>query len=460
MKKLLPLSIALVGLLFSACSNLAVEERSGFQGTGHITKSADDKGVSEFALSSADLDNYINYKKLLFKSKGENNKVKSVDPLEFDGDTLLYIFNFDNGWEIISADKRTTRVVSHCDIGNFSIDECIPAVRVWIEGLASDIAVATEYLNTQQDYQGEVSDNIAFWNLIAGSIMGTKPVPGNYVLVGVSESEVLYDSIPHLITTQWHQGAPFNRFCPLKTDGINRAPAGCVAIAGAQMTYFLHNKLSLNLSVPDSAYCHNNVPTNNPQVSYYNWSSSLWSQMATNESNAAGLIMLIGQMIGINYTNDESTGYIEDLKNDFFPFYNIDCDYCNQNNYDSTIIINQLNAGMPLIAAATDVQSREAHAFIIDRYKRYRVQTRFDYVWEYVGNPTGPLPYVAPYSTYSYGSPYIKEIGMNWGWYDGAFNDWWFTLFSTGWHLEGEDNSGNPQAYDFDDHRVLVYNFN
>lgn len=34
MKKHLLLSIVLVGLLYSSCSNLAVDERSGFQGTG------------------------------------------------------------------------------------------------------------------------------------------------------------------------------------------------------------------------------------------------------------------------------------------------------------------------------------------------------------------------------------------------------------------------------------------
>lgn len=42
---------------------------------------------------------------------------------------------------------------------------------------------------------------------------------------------------PHL-STKWHQGEPFNDWCPIKSDGRdpnNRAPAGCVTIAVAQI---------------------------------------------------------------------------------------------------------------------------------------------------------------------------------------------------------------------------------
>lgn len=459
MKKLLPLSIALVGLLYSACSNLAVEERSGFQGTGHITKSADDKGVSEFALSSADLDNYINYKKLLFKSKGENNKVKSVDPLEFDGDTLLYIFNFDNGWEIISADKRTTRVVSHCDIGNFSIDECIPAVRVWIEGIASDIKYIKSSPRILDAHIEEVAANLRFWDLLDGRIEGDGGLVGgnphylgHYELVDVIEYPEVYDSISHLITTRWHQETPYNNCCPL-IPGSSRihSVAGCVAIAGAQMLNYLNSHWSLSLAIPDSADCSGDA--NNWIPHFYNISSDTWSHIAVDSCKAAPLVFWIGTSVQTDYGTNGSSAYTADLQG-FFRSHSIYCQY--GAGLSPSALFANLHNGLPCIVQSTSILNSgdsATHTFIIDRFNWLRTVTQYCYEWVFDEVSTGILPYFPPTYSYSYDSPYYGEIGMNWGWNDPESDAMWF-MPSGNWITEDDDESLN-WIYD----RRFLYNF-
>ena len=42
----------------------------------------------------------------------------------------------------------------------------------------------------------------------------------------------------------------YNIYCPLKSDNFWHAPAGCVAIAGAQILYYLNHKFGVPATAP------------------------------------------------------------------------------------------------------------------------------------------------------------------------------------------------------------------
>ena len=56
--------------------------------------------------------------------------------------------------------------------------------------------------------------------------------------MGISTSD-------HLIKTNWGQKDPWNSSVPFVDGSTAKCVAGCVAISGAQMMYFLHNKLGV-----------------------------------------------------------------------------------------------------------------------------------------------------------------------------------------------------------------------
>lgn len=116
---------------------------------------------------------------------------------------------------------------------------------------------------------------------------------------------------------------------------------------------------------------------------------------------------------------------------------------------------------MPVLLRANSLLSKDAkgkagHAFIADRYKRSRMVTRNYYVWVYdTYPPNTPIPMVKDKIEYTYSSPKISMIGMNWGWgYDYYSPDEWFSL-------TGDWICHNPQMsmYNWNINRKMIYNF-
>ena len=55
----------------------------------------------------------------------------------------------------------------------------------------------------------------------------------------------------------WDQGEPYNEFCPWVTSDMKeRAPAGCVAVAGAEVLYYLHNRYGVPVNMVSEGYCN------------------------------------------------------------------------------------------------------------------------------------------------------------------------------------------------------------
>jgi len=234
-------------------------------------------------------------------------------------------------------------------------------------------------------------------------------------------------------------------------------PAGCVAIAGSQMLYYLHSKDGIPITSPASGSCTGHVYDNSYVQSFWNFSSSTWSAMQTprtyiSDIYAALLVGDVGKKLNMSYAWNGSGAYTSDLKDDVFQPYGWNCVYSNA--YLSNKIVSNLQNGFPVVCAG-DREDRGinkiGHAFLVDRYKRYRTKTTSYYEWEYDDpNYPGLLPNIRPKTEISYGSPHISYYGMNWGQWNTTANASWCSLSGV-WQY----NNLPPYQYD----RKMVYDF-
>ena len=221
------------------------------------------------------------------------------------------------------------------------------------------------------------------------------------------------------------------------------------------MLFFLHNKLSVPANAPDSASCTGYVGAGNyNQIVVPINSSTTWNYMLNNSINdkgcysAAILIADVGKRVGVVYGNGESSASMWDLPNTVFSAYGISCILAT--TYSTSTINQSLRNGMPIIIRADGFPNgTDGHCFIIDGYRRYWVVYTYQYEWVWDEPAPGP-PFFnyPPYNVVTYGSPYITDYRMNWGW-GGLHNADYFAV-SGNWIVD-DDN--------FIYNRSYLYNF-
>ena len=91
----------------------------------------------------------------------------------------------------------------------------------------------------------------------------------------------------------------------------------------------------------------------------------------------------------------------------------------------------------------------EGHCFIADRYKTIQqvIKNTYFWVWDVIP-PLTPLPVIDDKIEYTYSSPTITMIGMNWGWGYNSYSEWYSP---TGDWIKGNHN--------WNINRKMVYGF-
>lgn len=408
-----------------------------------------------------------------YLTKGSmTSKSPTITPFVFQDETVYYIVNYpeNRGWQVFSSDRRTPAILAEGYSGQFSLDTTNEGAVYWMMCVAQDMYKVRHTETSSLSFTSEeIEANIHFWTKEPmRSQIPDEEDEGHWWGSTTTITEP-YDSIPHLTITQWDQGGPYNQYCPLKTDGTShRAPAGCTAIAGAQMLYYLHEKWGIPQSMASSASCVGNI--DNYTMSQWNFTTTVWDEMATdyylialwNQDDFPESVMIahIGQLVGTEYGNNSSAASIADLVENVFNHFGIDCDY---GSFSENTVKSNLLSGFPIIASACRQWypnwnlSIPGHSFLIDGYKRTRVKTTTHYTF-IPDDPEHYDPSSHPdYDNVTYSSPVISYIKMNWGintqWYiNGApyntsiLNDGWYTLTGD-WVVEDGGNQYNYQYY-------------
>lgn len=171
----------------------------------------------------------------------------SIEPVCDRADTLLYIVNYEKGWELLSADKRAPRVISFSESGSFSQEDLAsnPAVKAIYDGVMDQVKYLKENPNLEIENASDDWDDLR-------SITEHE----SWVLIGTqtTEIELLQD---HLTTTRWGQSNNWALKSPSTDSSLStKCPTGCGPVAAAQLLYYLH----YYYNVPEKTYgdCINN----------------------------------------------------------------------------------------------------------------------------------------------------------------------------------------------------------
>lgn len=257
-----------------------------------------------------------------------------------DVEVSFYLINYEDneGFAMVSTDNRATPVYAYSDEGNLTpYDlENNPGLQIFMEG-------------TIENYQNEVASPRMPPDPInrPDSIITDLPMPtvvynGEVYYLGITTEDIVKEP---LLTTYWHQNAPYGNDCP---NGIG----GCAPLAAAQiMAYHKY---------PAQFYGHT-----------YNWDAITATPTlpagSTGAIAAAGLIYDIAEAAGAVYDTWTTDIYTTHQIRNAIWFFSYNCS--EPLSYDEESIMGDINDEQPILITGFDNRG-EGHAWVIDGYKR------------------------------------------------------------------------------------------
>jgi len=265
-------------------------------------------------------------------------------------DTLFYIFNANNAYVLISADKRCQPVLAFSDKTTFQTNNIIPPVQMWMGNYAAQIQSLKQQnvLRPHREWLAVLQPQKDFDNDI--------------------------EAVAPLLTSQWGQGVNYNYYCPKDEDGTNgRCVTGCVATAMAQLIYYFRFP---DTGMASYSYTHDTYGTlsaNFGQTKYdYDAMTDKPDQINLPMSL---LIHHCGVAVDMVYGPNASGMYNHKAAYALRTYFK----YSPQTAYvfrDTTLmdwdslIVTHLNKNIPLYYAGWSVPDTNGHGFVCDGYQK------------------------------------------------------------------------------------------
>lgn len=330
-------------------------------------------------------------------------EVQSIKPYVMENDTVMYIVNYqeEKGWKVISGDKRTTALLACSAKGNLDINDLHPGISVWLERMGESIVALRKV--PQIETTGE---NIELWQRIdsymelkcireemSEELQTTRSNQYHWELMSISDIQTGSTLYGPYTRTCWGQNEPWNRCVPSCSPTLPvKCPAGCLAVAGAQMLYYLHYKIE----VPQYAYrqglCQgwaSSVQDQSYTFQFSNPDATIWDLMPLKKiypitqyaDYVSTLIGNVGYSIKTIYTFEGSSA----LNSDLVKYFNNNNIVCTYENYNEDKVLSSLRNEMPVIVTAfgTPKPGSSAnsgrHSWIIDGFEIKRYKTIYTY---------------------------------------------------------------------------------
>ena len=262
----------------------------------------------------------------------------------------LSVYTDGQHFVVISRDDRFPEVLAY-GTGDFKAEELNSSVKWWLEaterGLAEGKRTARSFLRA-----------------------------------------ATYQPVAEILTTKWNQDSPYNNYAPsLKLYNGQKAPAGCVAIAMAQVMNHFQYPASAKFEgyyyqegVSDEVY-QGNVDSKYswPYKDYYNYyypeGSNDYVKVNTSmrEGNLiATLCRDCAYAVNMTYTYDGSGAQTYDLAQnviDHFAYSKVGCHFYDSRYYSAdewhALVYDELMRGYPLIYSGYNPNGG-GHAFVVD----------------------------------------------------------------------------------------------
>ena len=409
--------------MFASCSSHYDEIDEVVDQSVILTKSANGTSTSIDVIYDVDLKLLKKYLRL----SGKDKKQHSIQPLQLDGSILAYCIQYEEGWEIISADKRCAPVMISsemgvCNVEDFDVQGVLEHINNVRKNNSENIIPTWEIIQSNGKHSNmraltrgggsEESFTIGMWRVI------------DTVLV----EEV--EEIPHIIKANWDQGEPWNN-CMRYIGMDMHAELGSLTVAAGQIIHHYRKTNPMSLGFPIEAYPSTVRTGFNTDLNPHEVDATRWPLMALNENDqdtasvAIMLTYLEQEIMGLGVDPDNNS-YNIDGNNCPFSWGNLLYDRYNRYNFDE--IYSSLLIGSPVcVCASLSLNTTKSmHAYIIDRYKKtdtyYAITCRWDpdYIVsedEYYSND--PEMFIESASSdekvFTKGLCTYTYWGMNWG---------------------------------------------
>lgn len=226
--------------------------------------------------------------------------------------------------------------------------------------------------------------------------------------------------IPILLTTKWHQNAPYNDMSPIVVDGNIKSLAGCVAIAASQIVYYWHkdNPSSTFYDTPIYSYGKAPVTYSVPAGTRYNWElikNFYTDKNSANERESVALLTyVVGTSAWLQYSATGTGGQINDVITPFSTQFrlNSNAKYCLKSKYSQQeweqLLYDNLMINQPILySGGAEVGG---HAVVIDGYDAKLNLFHFNFGWGGEGDGFYTVDDITGMNGYNYGQSCVCDI--------------------------------------------------
>jgi hypothetical protein len=262
----------------------------------------------------------------------------------------FYIFNFNEGFAIVSAEKYEHPILAYSKTDEFVLESAPEGIQLWLERTKESIDLIRQgSIDTKNVTLPEW--NIARREAVPASVAAklAPPAPG-------CQPTSTSTSVGPLMTTTWDQGCGYNSYCPLVLSGgaCGRAWTGCVATATAQVMRYWKKPAMYNWAAMPNTY---------------------------GNSDVALLMSDVGVSVGMSYGGDGSGAKTENipgaLKNTFgytsasSISYGLSSYSTVQNNlyYKRPVVLSGYHTKKTFLGVT--VGYADGHAWVCDGYNEY-----------------------------------------------------------------------------------------
>ena len=283
-----------------------------------------------------------------FQSRQEST-VRCADIQAAHGDTLLYIFNSERSFVVISGDERTVPVLAYSDHQLYNRGDLAAPAQMWLDSYAAQV----EALRKSAARSGQAHPAWAQW-----------------LSRGMRDNV----AVKPMMMSHWGQGTFYNYYCPYDYAGENnRCVTGCVATAMAQLLYYFRFPES---GVGSYSYTdeHYGVQSADYSSANYNYEAMCDDPTSIN-TEISKLIRHLGVGVDMHYgvdgsgMNNHSAAYVLRTYFKYDPATAYLFRDSTDVNWDS-VIVAHLDRNIPMYYAGwADHEWISGHAFICDGYQ-------------------------------------------------------------------------------------------
>ncbi|HZV70683.1 MAG TPA: thiol protease/hemagglutinin PrtT [Saprospiraceae bacterium] len=226
-----------------------------------------------------------------------------------DGSTIyFYVFNFNNGFVIVSGDDCVLPVLGYSNEKEFRVKPMVSSMTKWLENYKAQIRYA-------------IVNHLPATTEITNS---WEELKGNNGTIHPSTSR---NSVDPLLQTTWDQPSPYNALCP------GGSVTGCVATAMAQiMKYWNYPATGQGFH----SFNHNNYGTLSANFgsTTYQW-GSMPNSISSSNNAIATLMYHCGISVDMEYSPESSGAWV--IENSPTPEANSEYAFKNYFSYDNSL---------------------------------------------------------------------------------------------------------------------------